>query len=184
MVWYRAALLVVLLAATIIPVRAQSVQSPRHNGVVESVAADRVALSDGRSFALIAESRFNRVQLRDLADLHAGQNVGIVTQPQPDDALAVISVHISNPERVFTPGEVSIIGASENIMNNAVIEEIGGGTITFRLPGGTVTATLPSDTPVVAFIEPGTADDVHSGAWISALVDVNGAGQHIYIEYP
>jgi len=140
MIWSRSVLLLVLVATTILPASAQSVQSPRYNGVVQSVADGRVTLADGRSFAVIPGSRFNRVQLRGMA--------------------------------------------SENVMNNATIEEIGDRTITFRLPGGSVTATFPPDTPVVAFIEPGVADDLRSGAWISALVDADGAGQHIYVEYP
>ena len=188
MIRVPAALLVAFVATSLVlgaVAQGESlVQSPRYNGLVQSVDGEHVNLADGRSFRVTAESRINRVHQADRADLQPGQNVGITTQLQSDGSLAVISVHIANPDRPFNAGAVPIVGASdEDVMNNSVIESITDASLTFMLPAGSVTGAFPMDTPVVAFIEPGTTADFHTGAWTSAVVDESGLGQHIYIEY-
>jgi hypothetical protein len=134
--------------------------------VATATETRRIALQDGLRVVSIVRS--------DLAKIVPGAYVGSAAVVQPDGTLRAQEVHIF-PEAMRGTGDGHRpydLGPQSTMTNGtvgaAVVESVGGRTITVRYKDGEKTIVVPAGTPVVTY-EPGDVKQLTPGAHVYVI---------------
>jgi len=169
--WVGAALSALLIVAAPIIAAAQP-QGQRVAGIVENVAEDTVALTDGSSFAITSATRVTIARPITGADLEAGQFVAITATLQPDDVLLASSVSVFPASSNVPARQFPLDGG--NLMTNASIDEatidmVAGAELTVSFEGGVARVRIPPDAEVILRTD-GSLADIQPGARVVATL--------------
>ena len=157
----------------------------RADGVVKSVTATAITLTDGTVLQIAASTRAVRTDKATLADLKTGQFVAITAKQQPAGTLlasivnvfpASVGSNIPAGQRPLTEG---------NLMTNApiaAIDQVSGSSFTVTFSGTTVKVVLAADAMITIQIDVKPAD-IPVGTRIQASVRA-GVAQSIGYQGP
>ena len=143
------------------------------NGTIQTIAPDKITLSDGQSFTLTATTPFIRLQKSAPSDMKVGQSVAITAKLQQDGTLLASDIRIA-----AQPGASGALNASQfpmnggNLMTNAAIKTVNSDGVVVGLPAGDVTVKLAPNATIEQQL-PGSSSDAKPGATV--LIIASGA---------
>ncbi len=178
-----AAALVVLASATTIA-HAQSAQQ-RVRGTIDQVAPDSITIraADGTTtmLPLAADVRIGSVKALTVADIKAGDYLGVAAQKQPDGRLVATVVNVFPPSaRGAGEGQRPWEGGPNSVMTNANVDEVASGlngnVLKMSFKGGTAEIEIKPDTPIFSPV-PGDKSLLVPGMAVTAFVRTSTDGK-------
>ena len=152
----------------------------RIEGTVTGVAADKITLGDGSTFALTPTTRVLRQLTITPAELRPGMYVAVTAKSQPDGTLlaSIVSVFSESVSRAVAAGQRPL--PEGNLMTNATIDQVAGRNFTVTFPGGGARIAIAPEAQLIQQLD-ATASDVRAGAKISASV-ANGLALSVLLQ--
>ncbi len=159
---------------------AQTGSTPtRVSGSVKSIAAGKITLADGTSFATTPQTRVSRLETITPADLKPGLYVAVTAKRQTDNTLLASVVNVfDESQRGAAPGQRPMTGG--NLMTNATIDKVEADTFTVTWDGGGARVKLAPDAKVGRIVL-GKVGDIKEGSTVSTLV-ANGVAQSVSLQ--
>ncbi len=143
------------------------------NGTIQTIAPDKITLSDGQSFSLTANTPFIRFQKSAPSDLKPGEGLAITAKLQQDGTLLASDIRIaSQPGASANPNSSQFPLNGGNLMTNATAKSVNSDGVVVGLPGGDVTVKLAPNVTIEQQL-PGSSSDAKPGATV--LIIASGA---------
>ncbi|HLH73350.1 MAG TPA: DUF5666 domain-containing protein [Chloroflexota bacterium] len=140
----------------------------RITGTIQSIAGDRITLTDGTSFTVPSTVRIINTVVGKVSDLQVGQYVAVTAKRQPDNTLLASIVNVFPPEmKGVGIGQRPMSGG--DLMTNATIDSINGDSFTVTFPGGGAKVKLTPDAKI-GLLKLVPLSDLSAGTTVSALV--------------
>jgi hypothetical protein len=178
------ALVAVLLAASV-AAQAPTPQSTRVRGKITAVDGDMITVDQKTRVHLGDKTEIVYTQPIALADIKAGDFLGVTSTKGPGGALTATEVR-RFPKPV-NPGHRPLDGRDDQTMTNAtvgaMVQAANGRELTLTYDGGAQKVVVPPSASV-SMIVPGTRVQLVQGAPVNLTHDSNGVALRIQVSPP
>jgi hypothetical protein len=174
-----------LLALTLAAAAALAQEAVRVRGTIAAFDGRALTLQDGEKVALGDATEIVFTQPIALADIRAGDFLGVTSVKRPDGTLTAYEVR-RFPKPV-NPGHRPFGGRADETMTNAsvgtVVAAAGHRELTMTYEGGTQKIVVPEGASI-SMLVPGTRAQLVRGAPVSLTRSASGVAQRIQVGPP
>lgn len=137
-------------------------------GTVQTIAADKLTLADGKSYPLSAETRFTKTENKKAADLQKGMYLAITAKTASDGTLEASQIGIFGESFRNVPAGQRPL-PDGNLMTNVTVESVEAGVLTVAFPAGSAKVKLAPGA-IVFLHDRGKIEDLKAGTVVAAVM--------------